>query len=276
MHSFITEVPSLYFKPKYLSDIQSWHGHVYFVHDLISEIKPSNIVELGVHKGDSLFSMAQSCNDLNCKTTLYGIDHWKGDSQAGKVDDEIFSNVFNISKNYFKNVTLIKSSFDDALKSFDDDSLDIIHIDGYHSYEASKNDFESWIPKLKEDGVLLMHDVFSLNDDFGVVDFWNEIKREFTTVEFEHSQGLGVIFNSGFKKKTNYFKRLLNPKYLEFFKIYYSLCSTKLRIEKLSDGAINPFEKQMYLTEYMHLKNACLHQSKKLSSIKFPFNFINV
>lgn len=265
----MTYVPSFYFTPKYLSDIQSWHGHVFFVHDLISEIKPSKIVELGVHKGDSLFSMAQSCKDLNCKTTLYGIDHWKGDSQAGKVDDFIFRNVSSISNNYFKNITLIKSAFDDALKCFDDDSLDIIHIDGYHSYEASKNDFESWIPKLKEDGVLLMHDVFSQNDDVGVVDFWNEIKREFITIEFEHSQGLGIIFNRGFKNKTCYFKRLLDPKYLGFFKIYYSLCSTILRLKRVSKDHEYPFEKQMYETESIYLREAALGQLKLIFQTGF-------
>ena len=258
----MTEVPSLYFKPKYLSDIQSWHGHVFFVHDLISEIKPSNIVELGVHKGDSLFSMAQSCNELNCKTKLYGIDHWKGDSQAGKVDDKIFSNVSNIANSYFKNITLIKNSFDDALKSFENQSLDIIHIDGFHSYEATKNDFENWFPKLKDDGVLLMHDISSLGDDFGVVDFWNEIKNEFISIEFEHSQGLGIIFNSGFKEKTKYFKRLLNPQYLCFFKTYYSLCSTILRLKKVSNDMEYPFEKQMYESETFYMKEAAIGQLK--------------
>ena len=34
--------------------------------------------------------------------------------------------------------------------------------------------FESWLPKLKKDGIMLFHDVASKNDDFGVVDLWAE------------------------------------------------------------------------------------------------------
>lgn len=262
------DFPSSDFKPSFLSNIDSWHGHVFFVRDLIEHLRPSLIVELGVHKGDSLFAIGQSCEESNLETKIFGIDHWRGDSHAGKVDDKIFSNVSNISNNNFKNITLIQSSFDDALKSFDNQSVDIIHIDGFHSYEAAKNDFENWFPKLKDDGVLLMHDISSLNDDFGVVDFWNEIKREFITVQFEHSQGLGILFNRGFRKKTNYFKRLLNSKYIGFFKTYYSLHSTILRLKKVSNDFVDPFETQMYESEFFYLENSTKEQLKLINS--FP------
>ena len=69
------DFPSIDYCPKFLTNIESWHGHVFFVRDLIHFMKPSTIVELGVHKGDSLFSMAESCVESNLETKLYGIDH---------------------------------------------------------------------------------------------------------------------------------------------------------------------------------------------------------
>ena len=79
---------------------------------------------------------------------------------------------YEICSKYFKNIELVRSSFDAALSSFKDQSIDLIHLDGFHSYEASKNDFECWLPKLKQDGIMLFHDIASKNNDFGVVEFW--------------------------------------------------------------------------------------------------------
>lgn len=40
-----------------------------------------------------------------------------------------------------------------------DDSLDLVFLDGDHSFEAIKRDFEDWSPKVKPGGILAMHDV---------------------------------------------------------------------------------------------------------------------
>ena len=105
------KLPSSDFIPKFLSNIESWHGHVFFVRDLIHNMCPSIIVELGVHKGDSLFSMAQSCIESNLETKLYGIDHWEGDSQAGHFDSEVYNYVKEIKNdnmtNMFSSIPLI-------------------------------------------------------------------------------------------------------------------------------------------------------------------------
>ena len=39
-----------------------------------------------------------------------------------------------------------------------DKKIDVLFIDGDHSYEGCKRDIEAWLPHLKENGVMLFHD----------------------------------------------------------------------------------------------------------------------
>ena len=175
----------------------AWSGHYSFAYDLTRNTKPKIIVELGTHKGNSIFSMAQAVKDGELNTTLYPIDTWQGDSQAGFYGEEIYNDFIDISKQYYKEVELIpfKMLFDEAIKKFKDNSIDILHIDGLHTYEAVNHDFETWLPKVKKNtGVIMLHDVCETKDDFGVYKLWDELQDKYNTITFEHYHGLGVIF----------------------------------------------------------------------------------
>lgn len=173
-----------------------WYGHIFFSYDLVRNLKPLRIVELGTYNGYSFFSFCQAVKDGWLDTELYAVDTWKGDKHAGSYDESVFENVGRIRKDIYGGlkIFLLRKTFDEAIDDFGDESIDILHIDGYHTYEAVKHDFESWLGKVKPDGIVLFHDTAETRDDFGVYKLWDDLKKEYDTLEFHHSHGLGVLF----------------------------------------------------------------------------------
>ena len=174
----------------------AWHGHITFAQWIIRVLKPEIFVELGTHKGDSYFAFCQSVEHNKLNTKCFAVDSWQGEKHAGEYGSEVFDDVNNYNnKNYSDFSTLYKCSFDEAIHNFQDGSIELLHIDGLHTYEAVKHDFEMWKPKLSKDAIILFHDTTEIQTDFGVWRFWEEIEKEYSdkTFLFLHSHGLGVL-----------------------------------------------------------------------------------
>ena len=172
----------------------AWIGHAPFLKFLIREQKPKLFVELGVHNGFSYFVGCQSIKECELDTQAFAVDHWIGDHQAGFFNDSVFESVVNLNSRYSSFSKLLKMSFEEALENFGDSTVDLLHIDGFHSYESVKEDFDSWLPKMDKNGIVLLHDIHVRRTSFGVYRFWQEVKLKYTTIEFVGSHGLGVVF----------------------------------------------------------------------------------
>jgi GT2 family glycosyltransferase len=123
------------------------------------------------------------------------VDTWKGDEHAGFYGDGVFEMVNQHNESQYKSFsTLYPMTFDEALAKFQDQSVDLLHIDGLHTYEAVRHDFETWLPKLAPGALVLFHDIKVAYGEFGVWKFWAELKQKYPlSTEFRHSHGLGVI-----------------------------------------------------------------------------------
>ncbi len=123
------------------------------------------------------------------------MDTWGGDEHAGFYGEHIYQALRqNHDAHYSEFSTLLRKSFDEAVNEFADASIDLLHIDGLHTYEAVRHDFETWRPKLSDRAIVLFHDTEVRRDDFGVWKFWAEVQQDHPSLSFGHSHGLGVLF----------------------------------------------------------------------------------
>lgn len=144
------------------------------------EMLPKGAVgaEIGVHTG--VFS--RKILNTASPTRLYLIDPWlhmadEMYSQSfyggDKVDQSVMDNRHDMVCRRFSGqikdgvVKVIRSDSVSAADTFEDDYLDFVYIDGDHSYDGVKADLESYAPKVKKGGLILL-------DDYTLGNWWGD------------------------------------------------------------------------------------------------------
>ena len=193
-------LPFKRFQPKRYrpGNLGTWSGHLPFANDLVWAFQPQVFVELGTHYGESYFGFCQAVKESGAATQCFSIDTWRGDEHAGFYGDEVYRDVDSYNQLEFASFsTLVRAAFDEARERFEPESIDILHIDGLHTYEAVKHDFETWFPNVRPGGVVLIHDIAVRHGNFEVWRLWEELSRQYPNFEFHHCWGLGVILKPG-------------------------------------------------------------------------------
>lgn len=196
-----------------------WEGHRDFAYDLLQFVRPERLVELGSQYGCSLFTFCQAVRDFKLNTEINAVDMWSGDIGAEITGEEVYALVQKTAATYYPevNLHLFQMCFDDARPNFADNSIDILHIDGGHTFEDVEHDFTTWLPKLKENGIVLFHDVYSPIDQ-GSCDHWEKTKKEYDCYfDFTHSCGLGILFPKG----RYWYDRLEAAGFFKYYKDLY-------------------------------------------------------
>ena len=172
----------------------AWVEHVPLAFWIIEVANPGCFVELGTYSGTSYAAFCQAVQTLGLETKCYAIDTWEGDEQTGFYGEEIFADLAPHNQQFYSGFSsLIRSTFDKALKYFEEGSIDLLHIDGYHTYEAVKHDFNQWYPKLSSRAVVLFHDINVREREFGVFRLWKDLQERWPSFEFIHGCGLGIL-----------------------------------------------------------------------------------
>jgi hypothetical protein len=181
-------------EPDRVVEPPSWLEHIPFAFWIVDVLRPTVFVELGTQSGNSYAAFAQAVQTLGLSTACYAVDTWRGDPQAGFYDESVFTEWASYHDRHFSAFSrLIRSSFEEAVQHFSDGSIDLLHIDGYHTYESASADFARWRPKLSRRGVILIHDINVRERDFGTWRLWEELKAQSPSFGFLHGHGLAVV-----------------------------------------------------------------------------------
>jgi predicted O-methyltransferase YrrM len=185
--------PIAFTMPQRVTAVSAWKEHVPFALNLVAVLRPRTVVELGAHAGDSYCAMCQAVAREGLGSRCFAVDTWQGDEHSGRYGAEVLAELrAHHDPLYAEFSRLVQTTFDAARNQFADGSIDLLHIDGFHTYEAVKADLEGWLPKLSPAGVILLHDTNVRERDFGVWKVWEEVAARYPHFEFIHGHGLGV------------------------------------------------------------------------------------
>jgi glycosyltransferase involved in cell wall biosynthesis len=174
--------------------LSAWTEHVPFAFWVVKALRPNCLVELGTERGVSYAAFCQAVERLGLGSRCFAVDTWKGDDHAGHYDESVYAFLDRLNDRHYRRFSsLLRSTFADALAYFADGEVDLLHIDGLHTYEAVAEDFASWRPKLSDRAIVIFHDTNVRRDEFGVWKLWRELAPQFPHFEFVHGYGLGVL-----------------------------------------------------------------------------------
>lgn len=112
--------------------------------------------EIGVAQGDHAKTLCENNPDLK----LYCIDPWQyyhGYTDfMGKKLERFYKEATEKLVPY--NCILIRKFSMDAVKDFEDGSLDFVYIDSNHDFQHVTNDIVEWEKKVRPDGIVFGHD----------------------------------------------------------------------------------------------------------------------
>ena len=179
---------------RYFTGESAWSGHLPFGMALVQMLRPRTIVELGTHWGDSYCAFCQAVAELKLPARCAAVDTWQGDAHTRSYGEYVYQTLKGFHDPAYGSFSrLLRMTFDQARSDFPDNSIDLLHIDGLHTYEAVRHDFDNWKPTLSERGVELFHDTMVKRADFGVWRLWQELEGAYPSFQFYHESGLGVL-----------------------------------------------------------------------------------
>jgi predicted O-methyltransferase YrrM len=168
---------------------------------IVERLKPRTVLEIGTSKGGTLFLWARLATadahiisiDLPGGENEWAYPRWK----------EPFYKTFASKK---QKIDLVRGDshsarvFDEFRKALGDEKIDLLFIDGDHSYEGVKKDYQLYSPFVRTGGIVAFHDIAVHPAITGseVHLFWDELSQGKDAKEFIENKdqgwaGIGVV-----------------------------------------------------------------------------------
>jgi cephalosporin hydroxylase len=170
--------------------------------NIFKEKEPKVVVEIGTANGGTLFCFSKLAPD---GATIASIDLPGGEFGGGypKGKAPLYGSFKKDSQKMFllREDSHSEQTVEKLKKVLNGKKIDFLFIDGDHTYEGVKKDFELYSPLVGAGGIVAFHDIAVHPDGVGcfVNLFWDEIKGKYKYKEFIEDKnqgwgGIGVLF----------------------------------------------------------------------------------
>ena len=172
-------------------DLQGWNSNANTFHELIEEVKPKTIIEIGTWKGASAITMAHACQKLGLETKIYCIDTWLGalefknnfEKLGAGWDTRLLHGYPQIYYQFLSNIIhegvvdmieAVPNTSENAVSFVPD--ADLIYVDGQHTYKGCTEDLGNYFAKLRKGGIIFGDDYNLKTDKIGGIQ-WSEVEK---------------------------------------------------------------------------------------------------
>lgn len=144
----------------------------------IDDRNPETVAEIGTFDGGTLYLWTRYFESAQ---VFVSVDVDYGDSMRLKFYREFTERQLHFIERESQSECTVN-----RVSTITDEKLDFLFIDGDHSYEGAKRDFELYRPLMSDDGVIALHDIRT-TESTGVPELWDEIRAEYATSEIFHT-----------------------------------------------------------------------------------------
>lgn len=180
------------------------------------------VVEVGSYAGQSTCIFGQYFN------TVHAVDPWEDEDEYRHYMKDV-EEVFDFFAGKQSNIIKHKIGSVDGAKEFENNSLDLVYLDGRHEEEYVIEDIETWLPKIKKSGFIGGHDFYLYS--FKLPWVAKAVLQKFEKKDI-------VLFKDG--------SWLAKPDRIPEDRFYYKSC-WQLAMERVIDGTFPPMN--FYLEE---------------------------
>ena len=167
---------------------------------LVQELRPKVIVEIGTYKGGTLYIWSRSNPqaELIVSIDLPGGQYGGGYAKSRrKLYEEFLHDRGNTELRLIQRNSHEAATLKELLAILGSRSVDFLFVDGDHTYEGVKRDYEMYGPLVRPGGMIAFHDIHTRSQGAEVYKLWAELKtagewREF--VDRSNNKGIGVLW----------------------------------------------------------------------------------
>jgi predicted O-methyltransferase YrrM len=167
---------------------------------LVEEITPETVIEVGTGAGGTLFLLTRASKpdamlvtvDLPPSAVGIGYPKWKERLYLSFARDGQTISLVRGNSHEESTASLIREKLGNR-------QVDVLFIDGDHTYDGVKRDFDLYSPLVRKGGIVAFHDIVPhpIRKDIRVPEFWNEIRKRYRNTEImkePHRNGIGILY----------------------------------------------------------------------------------